>query len=222
MIITLNEEKNIERQISFFSQDQKKGVEVIVVDGGSKDGTVAIAEKLPAKILRLDVKCRATQMNAGAEIARGEVLYFVHADVKPDQGYYEDIKLCMRQGHEAGCYRYRFDSRNILLKINAYMTRFDRLIVRGGDQTLFITRDLFDQFGGFDERYVVMEDFDLIRKLRKVDNFHIIPKSITVSARKYHKNNWFKVQLANLVAFTMFSINADPKSIRNTYYKMLN
>ncbi|MAE87760.1 MAG: hypothetical protein CMB80_33810 [Flammeovirgaceae bacterium] len=90
---------------------------------------------------------------------------------------------------------------------------------RGGDQTLFITRSLFDKLQGFDEYYCVMEDFDLLRRAKEIAKYHIIQKEVVVSARKYTDNGYLKVQLANLNAFRMFNRGEDPQKIRS-YYKL--
>jgi hypothetical protein len=105
--------------------------------------------------------------------------------------------------------------------MNSYGTRFPGLMSRGGDQTLFITRPLFDKLGGFRERYVVMEDFDIIARIRSMARFCIIPKDVIVSARKYEANSWLRVQIANLTAFSLFFMDVSPMRIARTYKRML-
>ena len=160
-------------------------------------------------------------MNLGAKQAMGDVFYFVHADVQLVSSFVEDIERAL-QTCEAGCYRYVFDSNHALLKINAFFTRFPMMWCRGGDQTLFITRNLFEQLGGFDEYFEVMEDFDLIRRIKVHTRFHIIPKSVTASARKYEHNSYLKVQWVNLKAFRMFKRGVTPAEIRKYYKQALN
>ena len=93
---------------------------------------------------------------------------------------------------------------------------------RGGDQTLFITRTLFQRLGGFDEQFVIMEDFDIIVRIRRVASFAIIPQDVLVSARKYETNGWLRVQLANLTAFSLFFLKVSPGRIARTYKAMLH
>jgi hypothetical protein len=135
-----------------------------------------------------------------------------------------DIGQAIQEGYQAGCYRFRFDSDKFMLKINSYFTRFNSLTVRGGDQTLFITRTLFEDLGGFDENYVIMEEYDFLRRLwtRNRSIFKLIPKDVLVSARKYDTNSWMRVQMANLVAMTLFRLGADPARIAYSYKKMLD
>jgi GT2 family glycosyltransferase len=92
---------------------------------------------------------------------------------------------------------------------------------RGGDQTLFVTKSVFEDLDGFNEYYSIMEDYDFIIRLRQKFKFKIIPKDITVSARKYKTNSWLRVQVANLTVFLMFFLQQHPERMRSVYKKML-
>ncbi|TGD82268.1 TIGR04283 family arsenosugar biosynthesis glycosyltransferase [Hymenobacter wooponensis] len=197
-------------------------VEILVVDAHSPDNTAAVAREAGATVLLAPKPGRAAQMNYGAEHATGDVLYFVHADVSIHPNFFQNIQQAIAEGHEAGCYRFRFDSAHPLLRINSFGTRFKGLMSRGGDQTLFITRSLFRRLGGFDEHFVIMEDFDIIVRIRKVASFKIIPEDVLVSARKYAANSWLRVQIANLTAFSLFFLKVSPVRIARTYKAMLN
>lgn len=197
------------------------GSELIVVDGGSDDNTVELARKAGADCLVSDKKGRAAQMNAGAKYAAGDILYFVHADSIPPETFISDILKAVDEGFDAGCYRFRFDSDYPLLKINAFMTRFDRIMCRGGDQTLFITRKLFEQLGGYKEEYMIMEDYDLIKRIQERARFKIIPKDVIVSSRKYLNNGYFKVQVANFIVFMMYFLDYPQEKMVNTYKRLI-
>ncbi|RYC72013.1 MULTISPECIES: TIGR04283 family arsenosugar biosynthesis glycosyltransferase [Spirosoma] len=223
IIPTLNEAANIGRlvrDLKKYGNDQL--ADLIVVDGGSTDATVDEARQAGARVVNSPLPGRANQMNAGASLTSGEVLYFVHADVTINPDFVQDIGAAIASGNEAGCYRFRFASSHPLLRLNSYGTRFSGLMSRGGDQTLFITRSLFDRLGGFRERYVIMEDFDMIARIRQVAPFCIIPKDVIVSARKYESNSWLRVQVANLTAFSMFFMKVSPVRIAQTYRRMLH
>ncbi|MEO9477736.1 MAG: TIGR04283 family arsenosugar biosynthesis glycosyltransferase [Cyclobacteriaceae bacterium] len=219
VIPTLNEQSNISRSLKFFANHERRDlIEVIVVDGGSKDGTVEEITTYDGVILlKSKIACRAVQMNLGAARATHDILYFVHADVILPDTFFDDIMKAVKT-YKVGGYRYQFDSDKILLKFNAFCTRFPMAWCGGGDQTLFITNELFQALNGFDERYCVMEDFDLVRRSKRFAKYHIIPKNVMVSARKYDGNGYFKVQIANLKAFKMFRRGIDPREIR-AYYK---
>lgn len=198
--------------------------EIIVVDAGSSDQTETVAQKAGAKVIKSPVRGRAVQMNYGVKFATGDILYFVHADTRVPVTFVSDIQQAIQEGYESGCYRFRFDSDKTMLKINNYLTHLNILTARGGDQTLFITRDLFTDLRGFDEYYVIMEEYDLLRRLwrKKRSAFKLIPKDVLVSARKYERNSWARVQFANLVAMTLFRLGTNPIRIARTYKKMLD
>ncbi|MGA9649821.1 TIGR04283 family arsenosugar biosynthesis glycosyltransferase [Pedobacter sp.] len=223
IIPTYNEAGNIAglvRDLFRYAGDCQ--IEVIVSDAGSKDNTIEVAALAGASVLNSPKPGRAAQMNYASGFASGDVLYFVHADIGINPDYFKDIENAISDGYDAGCYRFRFDSDRAILKINSYFTRFNRLMCRGGDQTLFVTRKLFDQLNGFDEYYSIMEDYDIIIRIWKMGRFKIIPKEVVVSARKYQNNSWLRVQIANLTAFTMFYLKKEPNSIALKYKSMLD
>ena len=223
IIPTYNEAATIGRLVADLRRYAPPGtVEILVVDAGSPDGTAAAARAAGATVLEAARPGRATQMNEGAKQARGDLFYFVHADVGIHPDYVATIRAAVGRGYAAGCYRFRFDSPHPLLRINSYGTRFKGIMSRGGDQTLFTTRALFEQLGGFDERFVIMEDFEIIQRIRRVARFYIVPQNVVVSARKYETNSWLRVQLANLTAFAMYFLKLPPTRIASTYKALLN
>ncbi len=223
IIPTYNEAANIGRLVADLRRYAPPGaVEILVVDARSPDGTAAAARAAGATVLEAPQPGRAAQLNYGARQARGDVFYFVHADVGIHPDYVATVRAAVAQGHAAGCYRFRFDSPHPLLRINSYGTRFKGIMSRGGDQTLFVTRALFEQLGGFNEQFVIMEDFEIIQRIRRVASFHIVPLDVVVSARKYETNGWLRVQLANLTAFAMYFLKQPPPRIARTYKLLLN
>jgi rSAM/selenodomain-associated transferase 2 len=223
IIPTYNEAANIGRLVADLRRYAPPGtVEILVVDAASPDGTAEVARAAGATVLAAPRPGRAAQMNHGARQAQGDIFYFVHADVGIHPGYVATVRAAVAQGHAAGCYRFRFDSPHPLLRINSYGTRFKGIMSRGGDQTLFVTRALFEQLGGFNERFVIMEDFELIQRIRRVASFFIVPQEVVVSARKYATNSWLRVQLANLTAFALYFLKVSPPRIARTYKALLN
>jgi rSAM/selenodomain-associated transferase 2 len=222
IVPTFNEAENITRLITFIRQLGRKEIaEILVVDGGSRDNTVLQAQHCGASVIQSNHKNRAAQMNLGARCAQGSILYFVHADVIPVPSFVDDLVESVQQGFESGCYRYIFDSDRFLLRLNAYFTRFNAIMCRGGDQTLFVRRSTFESLGGFDESYVIMEDYDFILRLQKRSTFKIIQKDIVVSARKYESNGWLRVQIANLLVFIMFFFRRPPVAMKQIYKILL-
>lgn len=222
IIPTLNEEKKISELLSFLSEHKLPTSEIIVVDGGSKDKTTELVKMFPhVKLIKTEMASRAVQLNKGAHEAKGDVYYFVHADVFPPATYEKDIHESIEKGNDLGCYRFEFDKEALMLKFNAWWTRFNFMFCRGGDQTLFISKDVFHQMNGFDEDYIIMEDFDFIRRARKKYNFKIIPKNVVVSARKYTHNSYLKVNLVNLWSYWSFMLGGSPEKIRDNYKNWL-
>ena len=223
IIPTYNEAANIGRLVADLRRyAPAEAVEILVVDAGSPDGTAEAARRAGATVLASPKPGRAAQLNYGAQQARGDIFYFVHADVGIHPDYVATIQAAVAQGHAAGCYRFRFDSSHLLLRLNSYGTRFKGIMSRGGDQTLFVTRALFERLGGFNEHFVIMEDFEIIQRIRRVASFYIVPQNVVVSARKYETNGWLRVQLANLTAFAMYFLKLPPTRIARTYKALLN
>lgn len=222
VIPTFNEAENIVSLVTFIRNLGREEVaQVLVVDAGSSDGTRFLAAQAGALVIECAHLCRAVQMNLGARQATGDILYFVHADVRLLPTFVDDILLAVGSGWDSGCYRYVFDSSRFLLRVNAFFTRFDALMCRGGDQTLFLRKSVFESLHGFDERYVIMEDYDFLIRLRKRHSFRIIQKDLVVSARKYETNSWLRVQFANLSVFIMFFFRRSPADMKQIYKILL-
>ncbi|MEL7020133.1 MAG: TIGR04283 family arsenosugar biosynthesis glycosyltransferase [Bacteroidota bacterium] len=224
IIPTYNEAANIGKMIRHLRQcgDQYLS-ELIVVDGGSQDQTVTIAQEAGATVLQSPSKGRAAQMNYGAQQSSGELLYFVHADNFPPNCYMEEVQRAVQEGYPMGCFRFRFDSPSFWLKINTWFSQFNRLWCRGGDQTLFITRDLFDRLGGYPSDYLIMEEYKLLEEAKAQDiPFRIIPKYVLGSARKYETNSYLRVQIANLIVFNMYRWGASQERMVNAYRRLLD
>lgn len=223
IIPALNEEKLIVQTIEFlFKNSDSRLAEIIVVDGKSDDQTAEFSEKAGAKILMLPVRNRAAQMNFGAQKAVGNVLYFVHADTHPPISFMDDIEKSIREGVKMGCFRYRFDSKKWLLKFNAWWTRFPMSWCQGGDKTFFIEKTAFLELGGYDEKMVVMEEYEFFQRARKrLGSLKIVAKNALVSARKYERNSWLRVNLANLLMFNLWRLGVQPTSLKQLYVKIL-
>jgi rSAM/selenodomain-associated transferase 2 len=222
IIPVLNEAQNLKGLLPLFQKVIHTDLlEVIVVDGGSIDATKQVVENTGFRYIEAGIKSRAVQMNMGAKIANGNVLYFVHADVRIALTFYEDIKTSISEGVHAGCYAYDFDSPKKMLRINSWFTGLNGLLSGGGDQTLFIQKSVFENLGGFDEKFDLMEDFELVRRIKTNYSFRVIPKRILVSARKYDQNSWLRVQVANLIIFGLFYFDYPPSKLKFLYSRLL-
>lgn len=222
IIVTYNEAKNIQKLLKHLLSHKHPAIkEILVVDGGSTDDTPSLADSDGVEVLKSPKKGRAFQMNYGAQRATGNILYFVHADTLPPISYASDILNAIKNGFPIGCFRFQFDSDRFLLKVNSYFTRFDKMWCRGGDQSLFVRREIFDDLNGYTESMQIMEEYDFIKRARINHSFKIIPKPVLVSARKYKKNGYLRVQVANLTIFNMYRFGCSQKFMVTTYNRLL-
>ncbi len=195
--------------------------EIIVSDAQSDDDTLAVAASAGARAVTSPIKGRAAQMNHGAALAQGEVFYFIHADSFPPPGYAADIADAIQQGFAIGRYRTKFSGNKWFLALNAFFTRFDLFVCYGGDQTLFITRDLFSSLGGFNASMHIMEDYDMVARAKQKARYRILPKDALVSSRKYDTNSWWRVQYANYCIVQMFKKGASQQEMIERYKNLL-
>jgi rSAM/selenodomain-associated transferase 2 len=197
IIPVLNEAKTIEDLLYHLIDHAalENIAEIIVVDGGSTDQTTTIIQntRLNIKLLTTE-KGRAKQMNAGAKIAIGTILYFLHADSFPPNRYDALIIQEYHKNNLAGCFRLKFDNNHWWLRLAGWLTQFSWRACRGGDQSQFITKELFDDIGGFNESYTIYEDNILINQLYARKQFTVIQQEIITSARLYERHGVWKLQ----------------------------
>ncbi len=218
IIPTYNEEENIGKLIQYLqSNTVNMPVEIIVADFASTDKTTSIAVSLAAKVVISKKKGRAAQMNSGAAAAIFDILYFVHADSIPPPSFFADIVQATKEGFNFGRYRTVFQGNKWLLKLNAFFTRFDWFMCYGGDQTLFITKKLFNKIDGFNEDFLLMEEFDLVTRAKQFSAFKIFSKATIVSIRKYETNSWLSVQRANYKAVQLYKKGVSQQELVEAY-----
>ncbi len=195
IIPVLNEETCISKIVSYLKNNSSTNniKEILVVDGGSTDNTPAIALHHGATVIHSE-KGRAKQMNLGAQHAKGDVFYFLHVDTLPPKYFDKSILIAIEEGHKVGCFQMRFDSDSRFLKFFAWFTRLNHKICRGGDQSLFISRELFSKTNGFNEDYIVYEDNEFIGRLYEKTDFKILPQQVKTSARRYEEKGMVKLQ----------------------------
>lgn len=195
IIPTLNEEEQLNRLLPYLNQNSSAAniKEILVVDGGSTDGTLEITSYFGAIALRAP-KGRAKQMNFAAKRAKGQILYFLHADTFPPKSFDEHIIKAIVEGHETGCFRLQFDSSSYFLKFFAHFSAINHKICRGGDQSLFVTKRLFSKLSGYNEAYRIYEDSEFIGRLYKRTKFKVLPQRVVTSARKYKKYGIVRLQ----------------------------
>ena len=223
IIPMFNEASNIGALIEHLKTraNDLKDLEIIVVDGGSEDNSIDVVSEFNHINLVSSEKGRAKQMNAGAKIATGEILYFLHADSFPPSNFDRLIQSEVDKGNLAGCFRLKFDHNHWWLRLAGWLTKFSWRACRGGDQSQFITKELFDEIGGFDERYVIYEDNDLINKLYARKQFVVIQKPIQTSARCYRRHGIWKLQYHFWAIYVKKWFGASPESLHDYYKKKI-
>ena len=174
--------------------------EVIVVDGGSVDGTAHAAEKHGARVIE-SPPGRGLQMNAGAAVATGDVLLFLHGDTALPAAYAGHVaRVLARPGVVAGAFELRIDAPHRALRlIEASVNRRSRWFgMPYGDQAIFLPTTTFRQIGGYLEAEA-MEDFAMIRRLRRLGRVSIAPAHVTTSARRWLACGVWRTTLLNQV-----------------------
>jgi len=214
IIPVLNEEEALDKLLPYLqtkaaNYDQ---LEVIVSDGGSSDNTISIAKKYSATCFN-SVRGRASQMNAGAKKAKGQILYFLHADSLPPKHFDQTIISAINSGIPAGCFRLKFNISNRFLAFFAWFTRFNFPLCRGGDQSLFISQDLFTTLGGFNEAYRIYEDNEFIGRIYRKAGFRVLPQEVITSARKYKDNGTVRLQYHFAMVHLKKFAGASPESL---------
>ncbi|MFK7813025.1 MAG: TIGR04283 family arsenosugar biosynthesis glycosyltransferase [Maribacter sp.] len=219
IIPVLNEEDSIAKILVSLKENSASHniKEILVIDGGSKDSTTAIASNHGVTILH-SKKGRAKQMNLGAKKATGEILYFIHVDTLPPTGFDKSIIDAVLKENETGCFQMKFDSDSRFLSFFAWFTRINIKLCRGGDQSLFITKILFEITGGFNEDYFVYEDNEFIGRLYEMVPFKILPRHVKTSARRYEERNEVTLQFHFGMIHLKNYLGAGPEQLYD-YYK---
>ena len=222
IIPTLNKAKNIGNTISHLMNENDAGniSEIIIADSGSADNTIEIAKNAKAKTVVIPGMNWAAQMNAGAAIASGKLLFFLHADSVPVQGFSEMIIDAFNNQFYSGCFRLAFDHEHWFLKANAWFTRFNINGVRFGDQGLFITKEVFEKCGRYNEKLFVVEDQEIIHRFKLFSSFKVINSTIVTSTRKYLVNGIYKTQGTFYFIWLLYYLAISQKNLLILYRKL--
>jgi rSAM/selenodomain-associated transferase 2 len=206
VIPVLNEAHQLPNILSIQATD----IEIIVVDGGSQDQTVAIAQSFGMKVLHADPG-RATQMNTGAAIATGEILLFLHADTRLPNDFDRMIRKALSSAI-AGAFQLKIDAtlRGIRLIEWGINWRSRYLQLPYGDQAIFLKAETFHKMGGF-PNLPIMEDFEFVRTLRQLGKIAILPTPVTTSGRRWQKFGVLRfLPICSEFRRTEFSLGIEP------------
>lgn len=216
IIPTLNSAQTLGPCLGSLSEALGEGLlaEVIFADGGSSDDTVVIAEEIGAQLLPSS-RGRGTQMAAGAGIARGEWLLFLHSDSVLQAGWQGVVRAHMRQ-EKAGYFRLAFDDASLpALIVSSWGNIRARLFgLPYGDQGLLISRELYNEVGGFCH-IPLMEDVAMAKALH--GRLAPLPASIVTSADKYRAQGWARRSVKNGWLLLRYKLGVSPTKLAREY-----
>ncbi|MGP4864324.1 TIGR04283 family arsenosugar biosynthesis glycosyltransferase [Psychrobacter sp. T6-5] len=230
IIPLLNEVDNLPHLIAHIHMLSPAPQQVIVVDGGSTDGSMTAAYDLlkdSSKTRQSSIDWhviestagRARQMNAGAKRATGDILLFLHADTRLPTDAINEVRRATT-GHDWGRFDVRLDSAHPLLKVVGMMiNKRSRLVsIATGDQAIFIEKSLFERLGGYPDQ-PLMEDVELCKRLNSISRPACLKSTVTTSARRWQQHGHFRT------IFLMWHLRFDywrgisPERLKQRYYK---
>ncbi|MFX1274741.1 MAG: glycosyltransferase [Promethearchaeota archaeon] len=237
IIITLNEEENLKKTIESVKKAAKLNngsllpIEIIVSDGGSEDKTVEIANVLADKVI-IGPRGRYKQLNTGAKVSNGDILLFLHADtlLPPDA-----ILMIINQMSDFNVFGGGFKKKwnwnpNVqltsFLKFMSYMWQgFGIWLVRllktfPGDNAIFVRKSIFQKLNGFSALWIC-EDFDFIKRLKKLGRKHVIfiNSAVLTSTRRYEKYGFFKINIIWFFIYFTWRFGMPSNRLRNRFKK---
>lgn len=191
--------------------------EIVVVDGGSSDDTVAIAEGVGARVIR-SARGRGAQLHAGALAAHGDWLLFVHADTLLASAWREAADLHMAsRPRRAAYFRFRLDSEDWRARVveKGVALRAALLKLPYGDQGLLVSRTLYKKIGGY-RPFLLMEDVDLVRRIG-ASRLRSLPIDSVTSAERWHRDGWVRRSARNLLYLLLYRVGVAPQRLAELY-----
>ncbi len=216
VIPVLDEAAGIGASLAALQALRASGAEVIVVDGGSRDATCAIAAPLADRVIEAP-RGRAAQMNAGAAASRGDVLLFLHADTMLPPNALAAIESSLDANHAWGRFDVTIPGGAMLSIVGAMMNARSRVTgVATGDQAIFVRRDAFERVGGF-PAIPLMEDVSISKSLKAISPPACLRERVITSGRRWQKHGTFRtIALMWWLRFA-YAMGADPGSLARRY-----
>ena len=213
----LDEAAEIEAALTALAPFRARGVEVIVVDGGSGDGTLALARPLADRVV-MAAHGRAAQMNAGATVAKAHVLLFLHADTQLPDGADRLVLDALAGSSRAwGRFDVRIDGGGVFALISAFMNVRSRLTgIATGDQAMFVSRAAFERAGDF-PLIALMEDVALSAELKRVGRPLCLAARVVTSGRRWHRQGVLRTILLMWKLRLAYFLGADPVRLARAY-----
>jgi uncharacterized protein len=211
----LNEAAGIQSAVRA-ARNALPGMRVIVVDGGSSDGTAALARSAGAEIA-FSVRGRGLQLAAGAALASTEWLLFLHADTTlPDAAAHIIDDFTRQPGARVATFRLRFDRAGWFLRACCWFTRFDTVFTRFGDQGMLIRADFYRALGGF-PAWALFEDVALLQRARRSTRVCSLTAAVTTSARRFEQFGHVRQQWLNARLLCRYLLGTPPDRLAEIY-----
>jgi hypothetical protein len=166
-------------------------------------------------------KGRAAQLNYGAQQASGEILYFLQGNTLPPENFISEIVKASSKGYAGGTFSLKFDYRHWLLNAISWLTN-NASWVYLSDQSLFVTKELFDKSGGFREDHLVMANHEIIKRIKRYTNFIVIPTSIVSSARKYLRTGIIRAGIVQTTVYVLHTLGYPQRVTTKLYRQFLH
>jgi rSAM/selenodomain-associated transferase 2 len=214
IIPTLNEESSLRRNLPGVLSVAD---EVVVSDGGSRDSTLRLAEELGARVVE-GAPGRGPQLNRGAASTVSDALLFLHADTQLPDGALPAIREVINSGKIGGGFQVRFDTDHRVMALGSRLVRLRTLLTRSplGDQAQFISRTAFHELGGFRE-WPVLEDLDLVRRMKRHGEIVVLPLEAVTSARRYLEGGIARTVIVNWVIWALYLVGVSPQRLARLY-----
>lgn len=214
IIPVLNEAYHLAKTLAVLSE--ATNVELIVVDGGSQDETIAVAQTADAKVIS-SIPGRAVQMNLGAVIASGDILLFLHADTRLPLKFDTIIRETLAHSI-AGAFELKIDLPSVGVRLVEWGTnlRSRYLQLPYGDQAIFLKKSVFEAVSGFSE-LPIMEDFEFVQRLKQHGNIKIVPASVLTSGRRWQTLGVVRTTLINQFIIAAYLLGVSPDRLKQWY-----
>jgi len=219
IIPALNEAEALAQHLPSLQSYRERGHEIILVDGGSHDRTLAVARPLVDRFIQT-VKGRAHQMNEGADVAKNDILLFLHADTAlPDLADNLILQALASDQHLWGRFNVSLSSEKFIFKVVSAAINLRSAIsgIATGDQAIFVKKPIFEDVGLFD-RIPLMEDVALSKKLLKVGRPCCLKETVRTSSRRWEKNGVWKTIFLMWRLRLAYFFGARPEKLVEQYY----
>jgi len=223
VIPTYNDEQFIARTITSLKENAYARLlkEIIVVDGGSNDQTVSEAEKAGATVIHSIKRNRSSLLNLGVEHTTGKILYFLSPGCQVPRNFTNEIVRATQKGYSLGAFSVAFDNRHWGLNLLNWFTQLKKNCARLEDQSLFVMRELFVKAGSFREDLMIMEDQEMISRLKRYSSFITLKETIVSSAKKYLANGILRSVISYLITWLMFLAGYPQEKLLKTYNRLM-